>query len=67
MSFFDALGPSKAQPKPEEQFELIGGRFTCQRDDCWEAAHEAKYFEDALLLTWKCPAGHISKILDFEL
>lgn len=65
MSFFDALGPSNS---PEEShFEIVGGRFTCQRGDCWEAAHEAKYFEDALLLTWKCPAGHISKIMDFEL
>lgn len=65
MSFFDALGPSKS--KPTETFELVGGRFTCQQDDCWEAAHEAKYFEDALLLTWKCPVGHISKIMDFVL
>lgn len=65
MSFFDALGPSK---KPEQpQFEEVSGRFTCQRDGCWEAAHEAKYFEDALLLTWRCPAGHLSKIMDFEL
>jgi len=65
MSFFDALGPTKK--KQDSVFEVIEGRFTCQRDDCWEAAHEAKYFEDVLLLTWKCPAEHISKITDYEI
>lgn len=66
MSFFDALGPSESKPTEKgPAFEIIGGRFLCQRDDCWEATNEARYFEDELFLTWKCPAGHYSKIRDF--
>lgn len=67
MSFFDELGSPSPKSKVTEQFELVEGMFSCQRNDCWEAANEAKYFDDASLLTWKCPAGHISKITDFEL
>ena len=60
---FDKLGP--VSKRPVEQFEIVGGAFTCQRNDCWSTVYEAKYFEDALLLTWKCDEGHISKIEDF--
>lgn len=64
MSFFDALGPGGRQENASD-FEIVEGRFTCQENGCWEPAHEAKYFEDALLLTWKCPKGHICKITEF--
>lgn len=64
MSFFDELG---APAKVEEKFEIVEGKFSCQRDDCWESAYEAKYFEDVKLLTWRCPDGHLSKILEFDL
>lgn len=67
MSFFDALGPTKKEKEEIPEFEIVGGRFTCQERGCWEPTHEAKYFEDARLLTWKCPDGHISKITDFDL
>lgn len=65
MSFFDALGPSRSEQ--EAAFEIVEGRFLCQRSDCWEATNEAKYFEKELFLTWKCPAGHICKVEDIEL
>lgn len=65
MSFFEALGPTKKEQV--EEFEEIEGRFTCQERGCWEPTHEAMYFNDAKLLTWKCPKGHINKIEDFEI
>ena len=66
MSFFDELGPSKSEQKGPA-FEVVEGRFLCQRDDCWEATNEAKYFEDDQFITWKCPEGHYSKITDFTI
>lgn len=48
-------------------FELVGGAFTCQIAGCWKVVNEAKYFADAKLLTWKCPDDHISKITGFNL
>jgi len=54
-------------PKPPEDYEEVGGAFTCQVGGCWSTVGEAKYFTASKLLTWKCKNGHISKIEGFEL
>lgn len=62
---FAVLGNDKEEKLPD--YELVGGAMSCQTTGCFEVAHEAKYFEDAALLTWKCNQGHISKIAEFKI
>lgn len=60
---FDDLGKPKVEnPKGEE----VEGTMFCQEQGCYEVATSGRYIAEASLLTWKCKAGHISKMEDFE-
>ena len=59
---FDTLGKPKID---NPQGEEVGGMFSCQEVDCYEASTTARYIEEASLLTWMPKCGHVNKIKDF--
>jgi len=63
---FANLGNDKPKTLPQN-YEEVGGAFTCQSIGCWDVVHEAKYFDMEHLLTWKCKQGHINHVQDIVL
>lgn len=55
---FDDLGKTREE---DSQGELVEGAFSCERDDCYYVATEARYLTANKLITWKCQDGHLSK------
>lgn len=59
---FSSLGlPDKNNPRGE----LVEGQFSCQERECFNIVKEARYLEEARMLTWICAEGHVSKIEGF--
>lgn len=65
---FEELG-ADTQPQALEnnEYEEVGGAFSCHTQGCYEVASEARYVTVAQVLTWKCKSEHVSFIKDFVL
>lgn len=56
---FDDLGHNR---EPEPEGEETTGAFSCQEMDCHYVVTTGRYLTANKILTWQCPAGHLSKV-----
>lgn len=57
-----------ARPRLDNpQGEEVTGQFSCQERGCYNVSKEARYLDEAKILTWKCKDEHVSKIEGFHI